>query len=54
MIPNVDAVIVLFTPQAGSEPEETARVIAELSAGSARPVVTSFMGAASMAKRCAF
>jgi acetyltransferase len=46
--PNVDAVLVLFTPQAGSEPEETARVIVELSAGSARPVVTSFMGAASI------
>ncbi|MBO9341632.1 MAG: acetate--CoA ligase family protein [Roseiflexus sp.] len=46
--PNVDAVLVLFTPQAGSEPEETARVIVELSAGSPKPVVTSFMGAASI------
>ena len=46
--PNVDGVLVLFTPQAGSEPEETARVIVELSAGSAKPVVASFMGAASI------
>ncbi len=46
--PNVDAVLVLFTPQAGSEPEETARVIAELAAGQPKPVVTSYMGAASI------
>lgn len=46
--PNVDAVLVLFTPQAGSEPEETARVIAELSANQPKPVVTSYMGAASL------
>ena len=46
--PNVDAALVLFTPQAGSEPEETARVIAELAAGQSKPVVTSYMGAASI------
>ncbi len=46
--PNVDAVLVLFTPQAGSEPEETARVIAELASGQAKPVATSYMGAASI------
>jgi acetyltransferase len=46
--PNVDAVLVLFTPQAGSEPEETARVVAELSAKQPKPVVTSYMGAASL------
>jgi acetyltransferase len=46
--PNVAAALILFTPQAGSEPEETARVIAELSAGQPKPVVTSFMGAASI------
>ena len=46
--PNVDAVLVLFTPQAGSEPEETARVIAELAAGQPKPVVASYMGAASI------
>jgi acetyltransferase len=46
--PNVDAALILFTPQAGSEPEETARVIAELSADQPKPVVTSYMGAASI------
>src|SRR5918911_3296394 len=46
--PNVDAVLVLFTPQAGSEPEETARVIAQLAGGQHKPVVTSYMGAASI------
>lgn len=46
--PNVDAALILFTPQAGSEPEETARVIAELSADQPKPVVASYMGAASL------
>src|SRR3954447_1130589 len=46
--PNVDGALILFTPQAGSEPEETARVIAELSADQPKPVVASYMGAASL------
>ena len=46
--PNVDAALVLFTPQAGSEPEETAHVVAELSANQPKPVVASYMGAASL------
>jgi acetyltransferase len=46
--PNVDAALVLFTPQAGSEPEETAKVIAELAANQPKPVVASYMGAASL------
>jgi acetate---CoA ligase (ADP-forming) len=46
--PNVDAALILFTPQAGSEPEETARVVAELSANQPKPVATSYMGAASL------
>jgi acetyltransferase len=46
--PNVDGVIVLFTPQGGSEPVETAQTIARLSAGQPKPVVTSYMGAASL------
>ncbi len=46
--PNVDAVLVLFTPQAGSEPEETARVIIELSSGQPKPVLASYMGAVSI------
>jgi acetyltransferase len=50
--PNVDAVLVLFTPQAGSEVEETARVIADLSEAQndgRKPVVASFMGEKSLA-----
>ncbi|MBK9943713.1 MAG: acetate--CoA ligase family protein [Kouleothrix sp.] len=46
--PHVDAALVLFTPQAGSEPEETARVVAELAANQPKPVLTSYMGAASL------
>ncbi|HEY1012740.1 MAG TPA: acetate--CoA ligase family protein [Herpetosiphonaceae bacterium] len=46
--PQVDAVLLLFTPQAGSEPEETARALAELSANQPKPVVASYMGAASL------
>lgn len=45
---GVDAVLVLFTPQAGSEAEETARVMAELSADQPKPVVASYMGAFSI------
>ncbi|MBU6334689.1 MAG: acetate--CoA ligase family protein [Chloroflexi bacterium] len=46
--PAVDAVLVLFTPQAGSEPERTAEVIARLAAQHGKPVLTSYMGAASI------
>jgi acetyltransferase len=46
--PYVDAALILFTPQAGSEPEQTAQVIADLAANQPKPVVTSFMGAASI------
>lgn len=45
--PNVDAVLVLFTPQAGSEVSETATVIADLAEAQPeprKPVVASFMG----------
>jgi acetate---CoA ligase (ADP-forming) len=45
--PNVDAVLVLFTPQAGSEVAETATVIADLAEAQPeprKPVVASFMG----------
>jgi acetyltransferase len=45
---GVHAVIVLFTPQASSDTEETARVIIELSKQYDKPVVTSFMGAVSL------
>lgn len=52
--PNVDAVLVLFTPQAQSDVPETAEVIAELAeaqgaqGGPIKPVVTSFMGEKSL------
>lgn len=46
--PNVDAALILFTPQAGSEPELTAELVAELAAAQSKPVVTSYMGAASL------
>ncbi len=46
--PNVDAVLVLFTPQAVSKPEEIAQTVVKTVAGSAKPVVTSFMGAATI------
>jgi acetyl coenzyme A synthetase (ADP forming)-like protein len=49
--PNVDAVLVLFTPQAGSEVAGTAEVIAELAAaqsrqgnGRVKPVLASYIG----------
>ncbi len=49
--PNVDAVLVLFTPQAQSDVAETAQVIAELAEGQPeprKPVVASFMGEKSL------
>jgi acetyltransferase len=47
--PGVDGLVVLLTPQAGTDTEEIARVISELSAAySAKPVVTSFMGEMSL------
>lgn len=49
--PNVDAVLVLFTPQAQSDVAETAEVIAELAEAQPeprKPVVASFMGEKSL------
>jgi acetate---CoA ligase (ADP-forming) len=46
--PNVDALLVLFTPQAGSEAIETAQAIIELSANQPKPVVASYMGSYSV------
>ncbi|MFP4437178.1 MAG: acetate--CoA ligase alpha subunit [Chloroflexaceae bacterium] len=46
--PNVDAVLVLLTPQAQSDLPETSEVIIELSAKHSKPVLTSFMGAYSL------
>jgi acetyltransferase len=41
---NVDAVLVLLTPQANTEIEKTARTIARAEKGTDKPVFTSFMG----------
>ncbi len=46
--PNVHGLAVLLTPQAGTDCEEIARVIGELSRAHDKPVVTSFMGAMSL------
>lgn len=48
--PNVDGLIILFTPQAVSEPLTTANLIIDLTTGTDKPVVTSFMGGASIEK----
>jgi acetyltransferase len=46
--PNVDAVIVLLTPQAQTDLIETVEVIADLAAQHDKPIVTSFMGGYSL------
>lgn len=47
--PNVDGVVVLLTPQAGTDLEEIARSIGEYAAHyKEKPVVTSFMGGISL------
>jgi acetate---CoA ligase (ADP-forming) len=46
--PNVDAVLVLLTPQAQTDLIETCEVIIELAHGQPKPVVTSFMGGQSL------
>lgn len=42
--PNVDAIVVILTPQSSTEVEKTAAQVAELAAKTAKPVVTVFMG----------
>ena len=41
---NVDAVLIILTPQAMTEIEKTAEVITEISNRTDKPIVTSFMG----------
>jgi acetate---CoA ligase (ADP-forming) len=50
--PGVDAVLVLFTPQANSGPEATADVIVRLAAAGGKPVAASFMGGVSIGAAC--
>ena len=47
--PSVDAVLVLLTPQAMTEPEETARATVSSFAGSGKTVFASFLGEATVA-----
>ena len=47
--PSVDAVLVLLTPQAMTEPEETARATVSSFAGSGKTVLASFLGEATVA-----
>lgn len=42
--PNVDGVIVLLTPQSGSDADETARLIIKISPGTKKTILTCFMG----------
>lgn len=46
--PGVDGLVVLLTPQAGTDVEEIARTVAELAGNYGKPVVTSFMGGMSL------
>ena len=46
--PHVDAVLVILTPTAVIDVKETARIVAELSSKSSKPVLTSFMGKVSV------
>jgi acetate---CoA ligase (ADP-forming) len=47
--PSIDAVLVLLTPQAMTEPEETARATVSAFAGSGKTVFASFLGEATVA-----
>jgi acetyltransferase len=47
---SIDMVLVLLTPQAMTEPEETARATVSASAGMGIPVFASFLGEASVAE----
>lgn len=46
--PNVDAALVLLTPQAQTDLMETSQLIIDLSKSQSKPVVTSFMGGQSL------
>lgn len=48
--PNVDAVLVILTPQAMTDPTETARVIAASSRNIEKPILAAWMGGAAVAQ----
>ncbi len=45
---NVDAVLVILTPQAMTKPTETAKAIAALAGSSTKPIMAAWLGGASM------
>ncbi|MCO6046661.1 GNAT family N-acetyltransferase [Aeoliella sp. ICT_H6.2] len=47
--PNVDAVLTVFAPQAISQPVAAAEAVIKVAKGSRKPILTSWMGGASMA-----
>lgn len=48
--PNVDAILILITPQTSTEVAETARVIGEVASRTDKPIITSLMGIPAMAE----
>ncbi len=46
--PNVDAVLAIMTPQAMTQPTETAREIAKISETNSKPIMAAWMGGKSM------
>ena len=48
--PRVDGVLVLLTPQAMTEIDKTAELVGQAAVSSRKPILTSFMGEASMGK----
>ncbi|UCC69864.1 MAG: acetate--CoA ligase family protein [Armatimonadota bacterium] len=48
--PNVDAVVAVVTPQAMTEPHETAKGLARAASASDKPVLSCFMGGQAMAE----
>jgi acetyltransferase len=42
--PGIDAVVVMLTPQATTDPERTARTIADVARGRQKPVIAVYMG----------
>ncbi|UCE95278.1 MAG: bifunctional acetate--CoA ligase family protein/GNAT family N-acetyltransferase [Candidatus Bathyarchaeota archaeon] len=42
--PNSDGFLIIYTPQGASDPEDTAKAIAELSKKTTKPILTSLMG----------
>ncbi len=48
--PGVDSILVLLTPQAMTQIEETAQVVVDVSSSSDKPIIASFMGGTEVAR----